>query len=151
MLTFGRRFAQSLTASPMMANTFSRAFSVFYTKEHEWAKVEDDSTASFGITDYAQNQMGEIVYVDLPEEGDDLTQFESYGSMESVKAASDLYAPFSGKVLEVNTNIGDEPGLLNNDSMGEGWTVKIELSSADEVENLMKENDYTKFVEECDH
>ena len=95
--------------------------------------------------------MGEIVYVDLPEEGDDLTQFESYGSMESVKAASDLYAPFSGKVLEVNTNIGDEPGLLNNDSMGEGWTVKIELSSADEVENLMKENDYTKFVEECDH
>ncbi len=121
---------------------------LYYTKEHEWVSVSDN-TATVGITDYAQKSLHEVVYVELPEVGRELTQGEVMGSVESVKAVSDIYAPVSGKVVEVNEKLLDEPETLNNDPYGEGWIAKIELTNfeedkkklltAEQYRNLLKE------------
>jgi glycine cleavage system H protein len=116
-----------------------------YTKEHEWVKAEGD-TAYVGITDHAQHELGDIVFVDLPKAGTKLSKGETLGSVESVKAVSDIYAPVSGEVLEANAALTQTPEKLNEDPHGEAWLVKVKLSSAGEINDLMSAGDYQTYV-----
>lgn len=118
-----------------------------YTKEHEWIYLERADVASVGITDYAQTHLGDIVYVDLPSEGTQLEQFKKMGEIESVKAVSEIFAPVSGQVAEINQKSIDEPRLVNESPYGEGWLVKIKLKSLNELDNLMDNKQYAQFVE----
>lgn len=117
----------------------------YYTKDHEWAQV-DENIVTVGITEYAQNSLGEIVYVELPEEGAKVTQNESFGVVESVKAVSDLFAPVSGTVIEVNTSLTDDPSVLNDDPINNGWLLRIEMDTEKELANLMRAPDYKKLI-----
>ena len=117
----------------------------YYTKEHEWAQV-DENIVTVGITEFAQDQLGEVVYCDLPEEGQKVTQGTTFGVIESVKAVSDLYSPVSGTVIEVNTALMDDPSSLNDDPINEGWLVRIEMDSEKELANLMRAPDYKKLI-----
>jgi glycine cleavage system H protein len=119
----------------------------YYSKDHEWAQV-DENIVTVGITEFAQRQLGEIVYVELPEEGAKVNQGESFGVVESVKAASDLYSPVSGTVIEVNVALADDPSGLNDDPMNDGWLIRIEMDSEKELANLMRAPDYRKLVAE---
>ncbi len=119
----------------------------YYTKDHEWAQV-DENIVTVGITEYAQNALGEVVYVELPEEGQKVTQNETFGVVESVKAVSDLYAPVSGTVIEVNTSIVDDPGVLNDDPMNNGWLIRIEMDTEKELANLIRAPEYRKLITE---
>lgn len=121
---------------------------LYYTKDHEWAQV-DENIVTVGITEFAQDSLGEIVYVELPEEGSKVTQNESFGVVESVKAASDLYSPVSGTVIEVNTALMDNPSVLNDDPMNEGWLIRIEMDTEKELANLMRAPDYKKLINEA--
>jgi len=107
-----------------------------YSKEHEWVRVED-SRATIGITSFAAEELGDIVFVELPEIGADVSQFATFGVVESVKAVSDLYAPVSGTVVEVNEALRDAPELMNSDPFGEGWIARVELSDRGELDTLM--------------
>ena len=117
-----------------------------YTKEHEWIKA-DGKDATIGITHYAQESLGDIVFVDLPKPGTELTAGKSFGSVESVKAVSDLYAPASGTVTEVNGELATAPEKINKDAHG-SWMVKISLKNPDELKSLLSATDYEKFVAE---
>lgn len=117
----------------------------YYTKDHEWAQV-DENVVTVGITEFAQDALGEVVYVELPEEGHKVNQGEPFGVVESVKTASDLIAPVSGTVIEINTSIVDNPGTLNDDPMNEGWLIRIEMDSEKELANLMRAPDYKKLT-----
>jgi len=116
-----------------------------YTKEHEWVRVEGD-TGTVGITMKAQELLGDIVYVDLPKVGAALTQGKSFGSVESVKAVSDIYAPVSGEVLEINDTLSTSPETLNADPHGGAWLIKVKVASAAELEQLMTAGDYQKYI-----
>lgn len=116
-----------------------------YDKEHEWVRVEGD-TATIGISEFAQDQLGEVVYVDLPAVGDELAAGETFGEIESVKSVSELFAPVSGTVLEVNDELGTSPEAINSDPYGAGWMVKIALSDAGQLDSLMSVGDYESFV-----
>jgi glycine cleavage system H protein len=116
-----------------------------YSKEHEWVLVEDN-VATVGITDYAQEQLGDIVFVELPAVGDKLTKDEAFSVVESVKAVSDVYAPVSGAVLEINDDLPDSPEMLNEDPYGDGWMVKIELSDPEDLADLMGATEYEEYV-----
>jgi glycine cleavage system H protein len=117
-----------------------------YTREHEWIKV-DGKQATVGITDYAQNSLGDIVFVELPKVGDELSAGKTFGSVESVKAVSDLYAPASGKVVAVNQELTTTPEKVNSDAHG-SWMIRIELKDPGEVNKLLSADDYEKFVKE---
>lgn len=117
-----------------------------YTKEHEWIKV-DGSTATIGITDYAQDSLGDIVFVDLPKAGSDITAGKTFGTVESVKAVSDLFAPASGTVTEVNGELATAPEKINKDA-NQTWMLKIMLKNPGELNNLLSAADYEKFVSE---
>ncbi len=123
-----------------------------YTKEHEWVRVEGD-VGVVGITDHAQNQLGDIVYVDLPKPGTAVEQGKTLGSVESVKAVSDIYSPVSGEVVEVNDALATAPEKLNEDPHGAAWLVKIKLSAPGEIKQLLSAEDYQKYVaaEESKH
>ncbi|MGC4049609.1 MAG: glycine cleavage system protein GcvH [Paludibaculum sp.] len=116
-----------------------------YTKEHEWVSVDGD-TGTIGITDHAQNELGDIVYVDLPKVGSAIETGKSLGSVESVKAVSDIYAPVSGEVLEINTLLAEAPEKLNEDPHGDAWLVKIRLSNPGEVAGLLSAEEYKSFI-----
>jgi glycine cleavage system H protein len=116
-----------------------------YTKEHEWVSVEGD-TGTIGITDHAQSELGDIVYVDLPKVGAHLDQGKSLGSVESVKAVSDIYSPVSGEVIAINPELADHPENLNTDPHGNAWLVKLKLSDASQLQNLMSAADYQSYV-----
>ncbi len=118
----------------------------YFTEEHEWIDVDGDS-ATIGITDYAQEQLGDIVFVELPESGTMLEKGGESGVVESVKAASDVYAPVSGEVLEANDALADEPGLVNSSPEEEGWFFRMALSDKSELESLMDETAYKAFVD----
>jgi glycine cleavage system H protein len=118
-----------------------------YTKEHEWVHLEGE-TGTIGITDHAQQELGDIVYVDLPKAGAALEKGKTLGSVESVKAVSDVYAPVSGEVLEVNELLSNSPEKLNEDPHGAAWLVKIRLSAPDELEQLLSASDYQKYIGE---
>jgi glycine cleavage system H protein len=116
-----------------------------YTKEHEWVRVEGH-TGVVGITDHAQKELGDIVYVDLPKAGTQVEQGKTMGSVESVKAVSDIYAPVSGEVVDVNGMLATTPEKLNEDPHGDAWLVKIKLSAPDEVSRLLSADDYQKYI-----
>ncbi len=117
----------------------------FYTKEHEWVRVEGD-TGVVGITDHAQKELGDIVYVDLPKLGAAVVRGATFGSVESVKAVSEIYAPVTGEVIEINEVLATTPEKLNEDPHNEAWLVKIKLSAPDEIKQLMNAEDYQKYV-----
>jgi glycine cleavage system H protein len=119
----------------------------YYTKEHEWAQV-DENIVTVGITEFAQNSLGEIVYVELPEEGQKVSQGEPFGVVESVKAVSDLYSPVSGTVIEVNSGLNDDPSVLNDDPINQGWLIRIEMDTEKELASLMRSPDYKKLIAE---
>ena len=116
-----------------------------YTKDHEWVLVDGD-IATVGITDFAQSELGDIVFVDISSEGENLGKQEVFGTVEAVKTVSDLYMPISGEVTEFNSNLEDNPELLNSDPYGEGWMVKIKISDTTELDELMSHADYTSMV-----
>ena len=116
-----------------------------FTRDHEWIRV-DGGIATIGITDHAQSQLGDIVFVEVPEEGKEVAKGDEAAVVESVKAASDVYSPVSGTVLEGNAALGDNPGLVNEEPEGDGWFFKITLSDPSEVESLMNDSAYAEFV-----
>lgn len=118
-----------------------------YTKDHEWVRVDGD-TATVGITDYAQEQLGDVVYVELPDVGKSVGAGDEAAVVESVKAASEVYAPVSGEVVEVNEALADAPNGVNDDATGAGWFVKLRLSDASELEKLMSEDEYKSYLAE---
>lgn len=118
-----------------------------YTKEHEWVKEEGGSVV-VGVTDYAQDSLGDVVYVELPQEGADVTKDEPFGVVESVKAVSDLYSPVTGTVLEVNDSIVDSPEVINDEPYGDAWILKIELSEPSELDGLLSAEEYQSYIEE---
>ncbi len=118
---------------------------LMYTKNHEWAQI-DDNVITVGITEYAQDALGEVVYVELPEEGQKVTQNEPFGVVESVKAVSDLFSPISGTVVEVNEALLDQPGSVNDDPYTDGWMIKIEMDSEKELAALIPAVEYEKLT-----
>ena len=119
-----------------------------YTEDHEWVRVDDDGVAVVGITDYAQEQLGEIVFVELPEVGDEIERGAEAAVIESVKAASELFAPVSGTVAEINETLNDEPALVNEDPTGEGWFLRIETVGDESLDGLMTEDEYLRYVKD---
>jgi glycine cleavage system H protein len=118
-----------------------------YSKSHEWVRVDGD-VATIGITDHAQKELGEVVFVDLPDIGEIFDAGQEFGTIESVKAVSEMFLPVTGEVLELNKNLNDEPGAINEDPHGEGWILKVKVSSDDELSHLMSAPNYEKFLAE---
>ncbi len=116
-----------------------------YTKDHEWIRVEGEN-AVVGITDYAQSELGEIVFVDVPSVGEVISQGDVFGSVEAVKTVSDLNMPATGKVLELNEVLNDQPDLVNSDPYGEGWMIKLQLSDVTELDHLLTAEEYAKLI-----
>jgi glycine cleavage system H protein len=116
-----------------------------YSKEHEWVLVEGTS-ATIGITEYAQEELGDIVFVELPEVGEKIVKDDPFGAVESVKAVSDIYAPVSGEVMETNEILPDNPETINDDPYGDGWMVRVELSDIDDLKDLMDAEEYAEYV-----
>lgn len=112
-----------------------------YTKDHEWVRVEGD-VATVGVTDYAQSELGDIVYIEIETEGDTLDQEEVFGTVEAVKTVSDLFMPISGEVIEVNAALADAPETVNSDAYGEGWMIKVRISDASQLDDLLSAEDY---------
>ena len=119
---------------------------VKYTKDHEWLRI-DGEEAFVGITHFAQSELGDIVFIDVDTEGESLEKEEVFGSVEAVKTVSDLFMPINGEVLEFNTNLEDNPELINSDPYGEGWIIRVSVSNVDELEELLNSEDYKKLVD----
>lgn len=118
-----------------------------YTREHEWVRIEGD-VAVIGITDFAQQQLGDVVYVDLPPVGSVIEQNQTFGSIDSVKTASDLFSPLSGEVLEVNEAAGNDPALVNTDPYGDGWMLRIRPADLSQLDSLLTAEEYSRYTEE---
>ena len=118
-----------------------------YSREHEWVMVEGDDTGVIGISDFAQSELGDVVYVEAPELGEKISKDDPFGAVESVKAVSDLYAPVSGTVIEVNDALPETPELINEDPYGEGWIIKVSLSDVEELDDLMNAEEYEEYCE----
>jgi len=116
-----------------------------FTKDHEWIKVEGD-VAVIGISNHAQHELGDVVYVEIPAVGDTISRGDAMANVESVKAVSDVYAPVSGEIIEVNAGLEDQPELINKDAEGNGWIAKIKISDPDELNELMSPEDYKKLI-----
>jgi glycine cleavage system H protein len=135
-----------------MSDEYKIEEELYYTKEHEWAKKESDKQVIVGIDDYAQAQLHEIVYVEMPEVNSDVKQFEAVGAVESVKAVSDFYCPVSGKVVEVNDILIDAPEQINNSPYGDGWMAKIEPTNLEvDLGNLMEAKSYREYLKTLSH
>ncbi len=117
-----------------------------YTSEHEWVKIEEGSLALAGITEYAQDQLGDIVYFDLPQPGSTVTHLKKMGEVESVKAVSDLFSPITGEVVEVNQRLRDHPELANEDPLGEGWLLRVSVNDLSELDQLMSAEEYGSYI-----
>lgn len=122
-----------------------------FLKSHEWARLENGGKVTIGISDHAQGLLGDLVYVELPNVGDDVQAGNACAVVESVKAASDVYAPVSGKVLEVNSALTDKPETINEDAYGDGWLFVVQASDTDELNELLGPDDYAEIVEDDDH
>jgi len=122
--------------------------SIKYSEDHAWVNVQDEDLVTIGITDFAQEQLGDLVYIELPKVGKEGRRGEKRDVIESVKSASDLVAPVSGEIVEVNDRLGDDPELVSEDSMGEGWFIKVKLSKRSELDELMDEESYQTFIED---
>ena len=117
-----------------------------YTKEHEWIRSNDDGTATVGITDFAQSELGDIVFVELEPEGSDFDKDEVFGTVEAVKTVSELFSPVSGEIIEINNELEDDPELVNTDPYGKGWMVKFKLSDPSELDSLLNHEEYQKII-----
>lgn len=117
-----------------------------YTREHEWIRDNGDGTATIGITEFAQGELGDIVFVELEAEGFDFSENDTFGTVEAVKTVSELYAPVSGEILEINSALDSNPELVNEDPFGEGWMVKIKVSNPDEMKNLLSAEEYNALI-----
>ena len=122
-----------------------------YAKSHEWARINDDGSVTVGISDTAQDQLGDMVFIEVPEVGQTVTAEEACAVVESVKAASDVYAPVSGEIVEVNEDLADSPETVNNDAYGEGWIFRLEPADAGELDALMDADAYEAFLASEDH
>jgi len=120
-----------------------------YTKEHEWLDIDGD-IGTVGITEYAQSALGDITFVELPEIGKEVEQFEQLTALESVKAANDIFSPISGKIAEVNEELSTDPGIINRDCYEKGWIVKIKISDEEETSNLLTADEYSNYLESLD-
>ncbi|XP_062218310.1 glycine cleavage system H protein 2, mitochondrial-like [Phragmites australis] len=154
MAASSRLLWASRAAAYLRISPFPRPFSTVlkdlkYADTHEWAKVEGDS-ATVGITDHAQDHLGDVVYVELPEVGTNVSQGKNFGAVESVKATSDINSPVSGEVVAVNEKLSEEPGLVNASPYEKGWIIKVKLSDSGELNSLMDDDKYSKFCEEED-
>jgi glycine cleavage system H protein len=118
-----------------------------YTREHEWVRLENEM-ATIGVTDYAQEQMGDIVFVELPQEGEEFSKGDTFGVVESVKSVSDVFTPISSEIVEVNDPLPDSPEALNDDPYGEGWMIRVKILEPDELNELMSAEDYEAFIKE---
>ena len=116
-----------------------------YTKEHEWIKI-DGNLATIGVTDYAQGELGDIVFVELPTVGDDIKAGGSFGTIEAVKAVSEIFSPLSGKIAEINELLEDDPMVINNEPYGDGWIIKIEFSDSSELDSLVSSDEYQAII-----
>ncbi|MBD3386274.1 glycine cleavage system protein GcvH [candidate division KSB1 bacterium] len=116
-----------------------------YTEEHEWISVSDN-IITVGITDYAQGELGDVVYVELPEEGEEFAQMDTFGTIEAVKAVSDLFSPVSGKVVKINSALADSPEIINKDPYGDGWMIQIELENKSELDQLLNAEQYKEKI-----
>ena len=119
----------------------------YYTEDHEWVDIKHNNTAKIGITDFAQGQLGDVVFVELPDIGTEIKQFAKFGEIESVKAVSDLFAPISGTIVKRNENLVSAPELVNQDAYGDGWLITISPTDLKELDTLMSSTDYSKFTE----
>jgi glycine cleavage system H protein len=117
-----------------------------YTKDHEWVRLEDDNTVVVGVTDFAQGELGDIVFVEIETEGESFDREETFGSVEAVKTVSDLFMPVSGEVIEFNEEIESSPELVNSDPYGKGWMVKIKLSDTSELDDLLSADAYQELI-----
>ncbi|GAB5592386.1 glycine cleavage system H-protein subunit [Umbelopsis nana] len=145
--TFTSRFVRAYTPARVAPFTFTRAIATKrYTKEHEWISVEDD-VGTIGITDYAQKSLGDVVFVEIPSPGQAIARKEQIGAVESVKAASDIYSPVSGDIIEANEALDQEPGLINSSPEADGWLAKVKLSDPSEIESLLDEDAYLAHCE----
>ena len=130
-----------------MGGTLNIPGELYYTKEHEWLRIEGD-TAVIGITDYAQGELGDIVFVELPTTGTEVKQMEAFGTIEAVKAVSEIFAPVSGEVTEINEKIEDDAGVINRDPYGDGWLIKVQMSNPSEKDGLLSAEQYKELTEE---
>ncbi len=121
-----------------------------FTKKHEWIRVDGDK-GTVGISDYAQGELGDIVFVELPQVGAKVKQMKPFGTIEAVKAVTDLYAPVSGEILETNPELKDKPETINSDPYGDGWIIKLRIEDPGELENLLSPADYEKLLQEEEH
>ncbi|WP_299240048.1 glycine cleavage system protein GcvH [Sulfurihydrogenibium sp.] len=119
---------------------------LYYTKEHIWVKIEND-VATIGITDYAQSQLGDVVFIELPEVGREVESGEVIATVESIKAVSEIYSPLTGKMISINEDLANEPSLLNSDPYGDGWICDIQIKDLTEIEDLMTADDYRAYLE----
>lgn len=117
-----------------------------YTREHEWVRDNGDGTVTVGITDFAQSELGDIVFVELEPEGEEFDQDEVFGTVEAVKTVSELFAPVSGEIVEINAALEDDPELVNNDPYGDGWMVKVRVADASELDGLLSADDYKEIA-----
>ena len=120
---------------------------LYYTKEHEWAKV-DGEIATVGITDYAQSELGDVVYIELPSDGKSVSVGDTFSTIEAVKAVSDVYSPVSGEIIEVHKELATAPDLINKDPYGDGWIIKVKMSNPDDLKNLLSADEYRKLIGE---
>ena len=118
---------------------------ILYTKEHEWVRIEGNSVV-IGITDYAQSELGDIVFIEFPEKEEEFSQNEPFGTIEAVKTVSDLFMPVSGSILEINDKLEDQPELINSDSYGDGWIVKVKPRAQNELDTLLSAEDYESLI-----
>ena len=116
-----------------------------YSKDHEWVKVDGD-VATVGITDYAQDSLGDVVYVELPNEGENFKSHDAFGSVESVKAVSEIFTPIAGKIVETNEGLNDAPEIVNDDPYGDAWLVKIRMDNSGELDELLSSEEYGEFL-----
>lgn len=133
----------------MAAEDFKVVDGLYYTKEHLWVKVDGDD-ATIGVTDYGQHQLGDVVYVELPEVNSEVEAGDKIASVESVKAAIDIYSPLTGKILSVNEDLKEDPSLVNVDPYGDGWIAEIQMSDPNELEDLMTADDYRAYIQEVE-
>jgi len=133
----------------MAAQEFRILDGLFYTKEHLWVKAEGDD-AIIGITDYGQHQLGDVVYVELPQVDSEVESGDKVASIESVKAAIDIFSPLTGKVISINDDLKEDPSLVNTDPYGEGWLYEMKMSDPSELEDLMTADDYRAYIEEIE-
>ena len=120
---------------------------LFYAQSHEWVRIDENGVATIGITDHAQTLLGDLVFVELPEPEDTLSAGDEFGVVESVKTASDVYAPVSGEVIAINEDLQDAPENVNNDAYGDGWLVQVKMSDKGELENLLSAEEYEQYCE----